>query len=162
VVAVCFLLFVSFFGYYYVKYRRIVDERLEKPLFANTAKIYAAPTELRPGQKYTARFIAQQLRDAGYSVDGDGKASPLGTYSAAEESITIHPGPQSFHAPDAATVTFDSGAISRITGENGQQLEAYELEPLLVTDLSDQTRSKRRLVTYDELPKTMVQAVTSI
>jgi penicillin-binding protein 1B len=52
--------------------------------------------------------------------------------------------------------------ISQITGENGQQLSAYELEPLLVTDLSDQSRAKRRLVTYDELPKTMVQAVTSI
>jgi penicillin-binding protein 1B len=162
VVALCFLLFVSIFGFYYVKYRRIVDERLEKPLFANTAKIYAAPTELRPGQKYTARFIAQQLRDAGYSIDGEGKASPLGTYSAGAESITIHPGAQSFHAPDSATVTFDSGVISRITGENGQELEAYQLEPLLVTDLSDQSRAKRRLVTYDELPRTMVQAVTSI
>lgn len=91
VVAVCCLLFASVFGFYYVKYRRIVDERLEKPLFANTAKIYAAPTELRPGQKYNARYIAQQLRDAGYSVDGEGKASPMGTYSQGEESITIHP-----------------------------------------------------------------------
>jgi penicillin-binding protein 1B len=162
VVAVCCLLFTSIFGFYYVKYRRIVDERLEKPLFANTAKIYAAPTELRPGQKYNARYIAQQLRDAGYSVDGEGKASPMGSYSQGEESITIHPGPQSFHAPDSATVTFDEGAISRITGQNGQELEAYELEPLLVTDLSDQSRAKRRLVTYDEIPKTMVQAVVSI
>ena len=160
--AICFLFFASVFGFYYFKYRRIVDERLEKPLFANTAKIYAAPTELRPGQKYNARFIAQQLRDAGYSIDGEGKASPMGTYSAGAESITVHPGPQSFHAPDSATVTFDNGVISQITGENGQQLSAYELEPLLVTDLSDQSRAKRRLVTYDELPKTMVQAVTSI
>jgi penicillin-binding protein 1B len=162
VVAAGCLLFACVFGFYYSKYRRIVDDRLNKPLFANTAKIYAAPTELRPGQKYTARFIAQQLRDAGYSIDGEGKASPLGTYSANEESITIHPGPQSFHAPDSATVTFDKGAISQITGANGQALEAYELEPLLVTDLSDQSRAKRRLVTYDELPKTLVQAVTSI
>ncbi|MBB6145373.1 penicillin-binding protein 1B [Silvibacterium bohemicum] len=161
-VAFCFLVFASIFGFFYFKYQHIVDDRLEKPLFANTAKIYAAPTELRPGQKYTVRFIAQQLRDAGYSIDGEGKASSLGTYSAGAESITIHPGPQSFHAPDAATVTFDKGAISQITGTNGQQLEAYELEPLLVTDLSDQSRTKRRLVTYDELPKTVVQAVTSI
>ena len=159
---ICVLFFGSVFAFYYFKYQRIVDERLEKPLFANTAKIYAAPTELRPGQKYTAHFIAQELRDAGYSIDGEGKASPMGTYSEGAESITVHPGPQSFHAPDSATVTFDRGVISQITGENGQQLEAYELEPLLVTDLSDQSRAKRRLVTYDELPKTMVEAVTSI
>ena len=161
-VAFCFLVFASIFGFYYFKYQHIVDERLEKPLFANTAKIYAAPTELRPGQKYTARYIATQLRDAGYSEDGQGSASPMGTYSEGAESITIHPGAQSFHAPDSATVTFDSGVINKISGANGQELEAYELEPLLVTDLSDPSRAKRRLVNYDELPKTMVQAVTSI
>ena len=161
-VAFCFLVFASIFGFYYFKYQHIVDERLEKPLFANTAKIYAAPTELRPGQKYTARYIATQLRDAGYSEDDQGSASPMGTYSEGAESITIHPGAQSFHAPDSATVTFDSGVINKISGANGQELEAYELEPLLVTDLSDPSRAKRRLVNYDELPKTMVQAVTSI
>ena len=43
VLAVC----GSIFGYTYVKYRHIVDERLQKPLFEQTAKIYAAPKELR-------------------------------------------------------------------------------------------------------------------
>jgi len=160
--ATCCVLLVGIFGFYYVKYSRLVDARLKKPLFDNTAKIYAAPTELRLGQKYTARFIAQQLRDAGYSIEGDGKASGLGTFAFGEESITVHPGPQSFHAPDSAIITFDNGLISQIKGGNGQQLEAYELEPLLVTDLSDASRAKRRLVTYDELPRTLVQAVTSI
>ncbi|HEV2327069.1 MAG TPA: transglycosylase domain-containing protein, partial [Terracidiphilus sp.] len=47
-------------------------------------------------------------------------------------------------------------------GGNGQQLAAYELEPLLVTGLSDQSRAKRRLVSYNELPPYMVSAVTSI
>jgi len=41
----------SVFTHYYNKYARIVDERLKQPLFANTAKIYAAPREVRPGQK---------------------------------------------------------------------------------------------------------------
>jgi penicillin-binding protein 1B len=162
VAALGLLVFASILGFYYFKYQHIVDERLEKPLFANTAKIYAAPTELRPGQKYTAHFIAQQLRDAGYSVEGQGQPSPLGVYAEGAESITIRPGAQSFHAPDAATVTFDDGAITKITGASGQELSAYQLEPLLITDLSDQSRAKRRLVTYDELPPVLVKAVTSI
>lgn len=161
-VAGCFLLFACVFAFYYVKYRHIVDERLEKPLFENTAKIYAAPEELRPGQKFTPDFIAQELRSAGYSVTGTGSAAPIGTFSEGANSITVHPGPQSYHAPDGATITFDNGAISEITGDQGQQLAAYELEPLLITDLSDQSRAKRRLVTYDEIPKVVVQAVTSI
>jgi penicillin-binding protein 1B len=162
VVAAGFLLAVSIFGFYYVKYRHIVDERLEKPLFENTAKIYAAPQELRPGQKFTAAFIAQELRSAGYSVNGSGSASPMGSYSEGPQSVTVHPGPQSYHAPEGATITFDRSGISEITGDNGQQLSAYELEPLLITDLSDQSRAKRRLVTYDQIPKVVVQAVTSI
>src|ERR1700761_5686130 len=93
----CALLLACVFGFYYAKYSRIVDERLKKPLFDNTAKIYAAPTELRPGQKYTANFIAQQLREAGYSVEGQGKASGLGTYALSEGRLSIRPGPQSFH-----------------------------------------------------------------
>ena len=48
----------SVFTFYYNKYARIVDERLKQPLFANTAKIYAAPREVRPGQKISAHLIA--------------------------------------------------------------------------------------------------------
>jgi hypothetical protein len=40
----------SIFGYYYFKYRHIVDERLQKPLFEQTAKIYAAPKEYASGR----------------------------------------------------------------------------------------------------------------
>ena len=59
----------SIFGYYYFTYRHIVDERLQKPLFEQTAKIYAAPKELRVGQKLTPQVVAQELRNAGYSGD---------------------------------------------------------------------------------------------
>jgi penicillin-binding protein 1B len=162
VIAGCFLLFASVFAFYYIKYQHVVDERLEKPLFENTAKIYAAPQELRPGQKFRPDFIAQELRSAGYSIAGNGSSSPMGTFSEGPDSITVHPGPQSYHAPDGATISFDNGVISEITGDNGQQLAAYQLEPLLITDLSDQNRAKRRLVTYDQIPKVVVQAVTSI
>ena len=50
--AACVLVFFSIFGFFYIKYRHIVDDRLKEPIFANTAKIYAAPREVRPGQKF--------------------------------------------------------------------------------------------------------------
>ena len=31
----------SIFGYFYIKYQHVVDERLKQPIFATTAKIYA-------------------------------------------------------------------------------------------------------------------------
>jgi penicillin-binding protein 1B len=150
------------FSFYWTKYGHIVDDRLKHPLFTQTASIYAAPEEIRPGQKIAPSDIAQDLQQAGYSVDGQGKASPMGTYAVGADAVTIHPGPQSYHSQDGATISFAKSGVTEITGDNGQQLAAYELEPLLVTGLSDANRAKRRLVTYDELPKYLVPAVTSI
>ena len=151
------------FGFYYFKYQRIVDDRLKQPIFANTAKIYAAPREVRPGQKLTVRLISNELSNAGYTIEGAAQPSQLGTYSQDAQSITVHPGPQSYHAQDGATIHVNSGVVDSITDDHGQALSSYELEPLLITGLSDDAnRTKRRLITYDEIPPNLVQAVLAI
>src|SRR5271163_100784 len=161
--AVVLLVGASVFGFYWFKYKHIVDERLTQPLFENTAKIYAAPREVRPGQKLTAHAVAQELRDAGYSEDGAGSQSPMGHFSEGADSITVHPGPESYHSEDGATIAFEDSVVSQITGDGNANLTAYELEPLLITGLSEEkSRTKRRLVTYDELPQDLVHAVISI
>lgn len=164
VLAVALLSGISVFAFYWFKYKSIVDERLAQPLFENTAKIYAAPREVRPGQRLTARSVAQELRDAGYSEDGAGPQSPMGHFSAqGADSITVHPGPESYHSQDSATINFDDGKVETILGENNVNLNAYELEPLLITGLSeDKSRTKRRLVDYGEMPPDLIHAVTSI
>jgi penicillin-binding protein 1B len=162
-VAAIALLFLVVSGWFYFKYGRIVDERLKQPVFANTAKIYAAPREVRTGQKLSIHLIANELREAGYSVDGASQVSPLGTYSESDQSIDVHPGPQSYHEQDGATIRVGSGAVNSITDDHGQPLASYELEPLLITGLSeDANRTKRRLISYDEIPPNIVQAVLAI
>ncbi len=154
---------LSIFSYFYFKYEGIVDARLKQPIFANTAKIYAAPREVRPGQKLTVRLIADELRAAGYTSDGAAQASPLGTYSEGVRQITVNPGPQSYHAPESATIRVSGGQVDSITDDRGQALASYELEPLLITGLSeDANRTKRRLLTYDEIPPNLVHAVIAI
>ncbi|MGD0859370.1 MAG: transglycosylase domain-containing protein [Terracidiphilus sp.] len=158
ILAVC-----AVFGYFYVSYRHVVDERLKQPIFANTAKVFAAPREVRPGQKFTVRLIANELHDAGYSADGASQVSQLGTYSMGAHSITVRPGPESYHSQDSATIRFDSGFVVSIADNHGQPLSSYELEPLLITGLSDDpNRTKRRLISYDEIPPNLVQAVLAI
>jgi penicillin-binding protein 1B len=163
VFAVCAIVGFTVFEYTYFKYRGIVEQRLSQPIFVDTAKIYAAPREVRPGQKLTLRIIATQLREAGYTTDGAVQPSPLGTYSESGQEITVHPGPQSYHAPDSATIHVDRGEVDSITDQHGQPLASYELEPLLITGLSeDANRTKRRLITYDEIPPNLVHAVVGI
>lgn len=158
-----FLVCASVFSYYYFKYEPIVDARLEKPLFVHTAKIYAAPQEVRVGQKLSASGVADDLRDAGYSDTSSRWHSKVGTFTFRPSGITVYPGPESYHAQQSATITFSNGLVSGITGDQGQQVAAYELEPELITGLSEGAhRTKRRLVTYSELPANMVNAVISI
>jgi penicillin-binding protein 1B len=179
----CLLVAACVFGVFYLKYQKMVDERLAAgPIFANVSQIYAAPREVRVGQRLTVDFIAQDLRRAGYNTNPE-----LGTFTVSGDSIRIKPGPQSYHSQDGATIVAGpvyaneqsadaSGAdaapvapaasgsvVQSITAENGAQLAAYQLEPQLITALSeDKGRTKRRIVTYEEIPPQMVQAVVAI
>ena len=87
----------------------------------------------------------------------------MGVFTESPESITVHPGPESYHAPDSATIHTRKGEVDSITDDHGQSLSSYELEPLLITGLSeDANRTKRRLLTYDGIPPNLVQAVLAI
>ncbi len=157
------LVLCCIFAYYYHAYSAVVDEWQKGPVFASTAKIYAGPREVRTGQRLTPRQIAGELRTAGYTDSADTQPSPLGTFELNGDSIHVQPGPQSFHAPDGATISSQNGLVSQITSESGQPLAAYALEPALITGLSDdKDRSKRRIVTFSELPPNLVQAVLAI
>jgi len=149
----------SIFGYFYYHYQQVVDERLASgPIFASVSQIYAAPREVRDGQKLSAAAIGADLRRAGYNANPQ-----LGTYQLNGDNIFIKPGPDSYHNTDGATINTADGTVQSITAENGVALSAYELEPQLITALSeDKNRTKRRLVTYDEIPQRMVQAVIAI
>ncbi|HEY1984527.1 MAG TPA: PBP1A family penicillin-binding protein [Terracidiphilus sp.] len=150
-------------GYFYFKYQHVVDERLKQPLFKNTAKIFAEPREVRPGQKLTPHLIGEELRQAGYSLVGAQKDSPMGTYREEDGGITINPGPQSYHAQDSATIHATKGIVDSISDEHGQPLASYELEPVLITGLTeDANRTKRRIINYDEIPQNLVHAVLAI
>jgi penicillin-binding protein 1B len=162
-IAAVTLVFFAVFGFFYIRYRHVVDDRLKQPIFANTAKIYAAPREVRPGQKLTVRLIANELHAAGYSADGASETSALGTYKEGVQTITVRPGPQSYHAQDGALIHVSDGVVDAINDDHGQPLASYELEPLLITGLSDDAnRTKRRLLAYNEIPPNLVQAVLAI
>ena len=75
------LLVVGFFAYWYVKYDRIIEQRFRGPVFATSAKIFAAPQVVKVGSKLTVSEIAAELRHAGYS-EKEGE-SPLGSYRVA-------------------------------------------------------------------------------
>src|SRR6202140_362884 len=155
------LLVVGFFAYWYVKYDRIIEQRFRSAVFASSAKIFAAPQVVKIGSKLTVSEISAELRHAGYS-EKEGE-SPLGSYRLHGGSIEILPGPESYHSPEPATISIADGAVAAINSRASGDLEAYELEPQMLASLFDaEQRSKRQLVKYDDIPKIIVEAVTSI
>ncbi len=157
------ILFLAMFTYVYVKYERIVDRRMAGPIFSNAAKIYARPQTVSVGDKMDAAEIAAQLRRAGYTQEGQGGESPVGHFRVASHSIQITPGPESVHASESAVITFQDGKINTISEGGKQNAAAYELEPQLVTALFEgQDRSKRELISFNDIPKIMVDAVLAI
>ncbi|HLX85481.1 MAG TPA: PBP1A family penicillin-binding protein [Terriglobales bacterium] len=155
------LAIVGFFAYWYVKYDRIIEQRFRGPVFASSAKIFAAPQVVKVGSKASILGIAAELRHAGYGEkDGD---SMLGSYRLHPGSIEVLPGPESYHSPEPATITVADGAVASINSRSAGELAAYELEPQMLASLFDaEQRSKRELVTYNNIPKVLVDAVTAI
>ncbi len=150
----------SVFTYYYIQFDRIIDQRFKGQVFSNSAKIYAIPHAVHVGEKIGPKEVAAELRHAGYT-DKDGQ-SLMGSYRLLEGGIEIRPGPDSYHSPEPATIRIREGKVEAISSKTGD-LEAYELEPQMITSLFDaEQRSKRQLVKYDDIPKILVNAVLAI
>src|SRR5229473_4975553 len=83
--------FAIVFSYYYVTYDRIITHRFAGPVFANAAKIYAAPPAVTVGAKIELKDVAAELRHAGYSEKSG--ESNMGSYHLAGSNIEVQPGP---------------------------------------------------------------------
>ena len=159
------IVFALTFTHFYLKYEKIIDARLRGNLISNSARIYARPRSVWVGETISATEIESELRRAGYSEDGRNTASPLGTYKLVKGGIQVSPGPESYHNQDGAILHIGDKKVDNITGTGsiaGKSLDAYELEPPLITALNAEQRSKRQKVEFKDIPKVLVDAVTSI
>ncbi len=158
--ALAFLLAAGVFTHYYTKYSRLIDQKLRAGPFANTSKIFAAPRLIAAGDPITANEIATDLRRCGYT---ESRGNPIGSFTLRPDgAIEIFPGPESYFDEEAGVIKFANGRISQIVSLRDNTARGqYQLEPQLITNLSDRNREKRRLVKFADIPKVLVNAVTS-
>ncbi len=155
----CFIVCTSVFAYYYVKFGKLIDERLTGQIYQNTSRVFSAPSHIFTGEKLTAADLTTYLRHAGYQdaeVDG---APGIVTLNGA--TVEIRPSKDSyFHGGNALKVSFAGGAVSKISQLNdGMARDFADLEPEVITNLFDESREKRRIVRFEDLPKNMIDAV---
>jgi penicillin-binding protein 1B len=148
------------FTYYYVKYSRLIDQKIRSGPFQSTAKIFAAPKTVSLGDDYTAEEIVEQLKRSGYT---ESRGNSLGWYHVRPDAVEIFPGPDSYFDQEGGVIRFSGGRVSQIisTRDNTERTQ-YMLEPELLTNLFDKNRERRRLLKYQDIPKVIVNAVVSI
>src|SRR5579859_3527197 len=163
VVLVGFVLLVTAgvlsFTYYYVKYSRLIDQKLKGGPFANTSKIFAAPRVIGVGDEISPADIMLELRRSGYS---ESRGNPMGWSNTRPDAIEIFPGPESYFREEAGVIKFSGNHISQIISlQDNTDRSQFQIEPQLITNLFDRNREKRRLVKYADIPKVLIDAVIS-
>jgi penicillin-binding protein 1B len=158
-VAVLAIAGIAVFTFFYVKYSRLIDEKLKAGPFAATAKIYAAPEAIAVGDIRSAQSIAEALRRSGYT---ESHTNRMGRFEMRGNSIEIYPGPDSYFDQEPGVIKFSGTRISQIISlSDNTSRPQYQLEPELITNLSGPSREKRRFVKFGDIPKILVEAVTS-
>jgi penicillin-binding protein 1B len=149
---------VGLFFYYYIKYGRLIEEKLADGPFNSTSLLYAAPRPVMVGDDGSLVEIAGYLRRCGY---GESNTSRAGWYHLRTDAIEINPGPDSYDS-EGATIKVENKKVTEIISlRDHTERTRFMLEPELMTNLFDRERVKRRVVKYDEIPLTMRNALLS-
>lgn len=150
---------LSVFLYYYLKYARMIEEKLAGGPFTNTSMVFAAPRLVTVGDDTAPEEIQTTLRRSGYS---ESRATRMGSYTKRGDSLEIYPGPDSFFKQEEVVLKFKDGKLGQIISlRDNTERTQYTLEPELITNLFDRKREKRRLVRFQDIPQVLVQAVIS-
>jgi penicillin-binding protein 1B len=145
------------FTFYYVRYARMIDERLGGQVFQNPSGIYTAPRPIAVGESLTPAELVSYLQRAGYSDAAIPGAA--GRYRVGEATVEIWPSGDSYFAGrNALQVEFSGRRVNRLRALDSGAAAA-ELEPELLTNLFDRSREKRRPVRFEDLPEHLVDAV---
>jgi len=149
----------GFLGYYYVSFGHLIDQRLTGQIFRNTSQVYSAPGHVYVGESLRETDLTNYLLNDGYQEEHS-KEAP-GEVLVKDSSVEILPSADSyFKGGNALRVDFTGAEVSGISQlPSGAQLQSAEIEPLLITNLFDSSREKRRVVQYSDLPPVMIHAV---
>ncbi len=146
--------------YFYNKYARQIETKLAVGPFVKTSKIYANPRTVRVGDPLAMDDFIRHLRGCGYA---EKRGSLRGWYHVRADALEIFPGPDSYFREDPFVLKFSQGRIQQIISlRDSSQRNQFQLEPALITNLFDRQRQKRRIVRYEDLPATLVNAVVSV
>ncbi|MCC2617414.1 penicillin-binding protein 1B [Aestuariibacter halophilus] len=126
------------------------------------AQIFARPMTLALGQDVTRGEIVDELELLGYRRVSHAKNT--GEYEVATQRIAVRVRPFTFpdgyQSASGVLLTLQDGKLVEIRDLDGNQTrETFRLEPWLVTRLVTTEREDRMLVSFDDVPKALINAL---
>lgn len=148
--------------YYYMKFSVMVERRLQGERWMVPSRLYARALTLKPGVELQPEALVRTLNGLKYEQKADLPPGP-GEFVLADGSVVFTPRPGVGTAEEPLLVTFEKGRVKQLAGTRTRRpYDKQTLEPELITYLFDDSREKRRVVRYEELPDQLVKAVLAI
>src|SRR5437660_2555191 len=158
---------IGVFVYYWVIFSARIDNLLKGEVYTRSAGIYAAPKQIRAGQNISEDDLLSFLKRAGYVERGQQGESSRGRYLVDGVTVEVDPGEDAkvdnSRPFEALRVQFarDGKSIAAIAKkDNGARLEKAQLEPELMSYVTDRERAKRRVIGFNDLRPDLVKAIT--
>lgn len=144
----------------------VVTGRLEAITWKLPSKVFAAPVAVYPGADIQRLDLAGKLRRLNYRPSASGTLE-AGHFRRGPAGIDLHlhdtPYPGRPEGTPIVRVELAGQVVTRLLDpRSGDEMAYVELEPELITELFDTTREDRTLITFDQLPKALVDALVAI
>jgi penicillin-binding protein 1B len=152
----------SFLIYEYMRASVIVDRRLKSERWMVPSRLYTRPMVLRPGLVLGPSTLVKILNGLKYEQKAD-LPPATGEFVVRENAIVLLPRANPEAAGEPVVVSFDKDHVKEMRGLDSKKPYARQvLEAALITYLFDESREKRRFVSYQELPDHLIKAVLAI
>ncbi len=167
IVAIGFLILFLTASYFWFEYSDRIDLLLAGKVFTRTSGIYSAPKMLRKGESITQEELLDYLRSAGY-IKKENKADPLRSrFEEKENELIVEPGNTAIVDGKRdyrnLIVKFDKKgkSVASISDKDSEEvLSKTPIEPQILSSVASEGDGQRKVVTFKDLPKNLVDAIT--
>ena len=156
-------------SYFWFEYSDVIDRKLlSGEVYTTGAGIYSAPKILKDGEGLTPEELVAYLKSAGYIEKSNQADASRSRYQANGNQIEIEPGTTAMidgaKVFPSLVVKFrkDGKAVESIADADAKKDVAQtKLEPKILSSITEEVNSRRKVVTFNDLPKHLVKAITT-
>jgi penicillin-binding protein 1B len=150
----------AFLVHYYYIFDGNIELKLNKRQSVAETEIYAAPAVLHPGKSLSFADLKVLLQRLGYE-NASATSNTLSYKILNENRILIHNNESvAEDTGKAVEIRCDGNTILAVTDPvTHRDLPRYTLKPELLSNAIDTNREKRRYVSYEKIPKVLVNAI---